>query len=88
MSKLDFIHKANIGVGALLIVEGAVSLWRYWGIWSMHIGLVFVGMLLILTGINPVLGGRDPRVVRDLRFGFAGLGIGFLVAGMVMLPAP
>jgi hypothetical protein len=82
------MHKASIGVGTLLIVEGAVSLWRYWGIWSMQVGFIFGGMLFILTGVTPVLGGRDQRVIRGLRFGFAGLGIGFLVAGMVMLPAP
>jgi tetrahydromethanopterin S-methyltransferase subunit F len=54
----------------------------------MQIGFIFAGMLFIHTGITPVLGGRDQRVIRGLRFGFAGLGIGFLVAGMVMLPAP
>ena len=46
--------KAYIGVGAALILLGAVSLGRGLGIWSTHIGYIFLGMLLTLNGITLV----------------------------------
>jgi len=51
----------------------------------VQIGNIFAGMLFILNGISPVLGGRDKKVIRNLRFGFAGVGIVFIVIGLVTL---
>lgn len=79
------ISKAYIGVGAASILFGAVALWRYGGIWSMHIGYIFAGMLFILNGITPSLGGRGEKAIRGLRFGFAGVAIVFIVTGLVLL---
>lgn len=77
--------KAYIGVGAACILLGAVSLGTGLGIWSTHIGFIFLGLLLILNGITPSLGGRGEKVIRGLRFGFAGVGIVFIVIGLVLL---
>ena len=77
--------KAYIGVGAALILLGAVSLARGLGIWSTHIGYIFLGMLFVLDGITSILGVRGQQVIRGLRFGFAGVGIAFLVIGLVLL---
>jgi uncharacterized membrane protein len=79
------ISKASIGVGAAIIFLGAVALWRYEGIWSTYIGYIVAGMFLILTGISPVLGGRNQKVIRGLRFGLAGVAIVFVVIGLVLL---
>ena len=77
--------KAYIGLGAACILLGAVSLGLGLGIWSAHIGYIFVGMLFTLNGISPSLGGRGEKIIRGLRFGFAGVGIVFIVVGLVLL---
>ena len=77
--------KAYIGLGAACILLGAVSLGRGLGIWSSYIGFIFLGMLFVLDGITSILGVRGRKVIRGLRFGFAGVGIAFFVIGLVLL---
>jgi hypothetical protein len=77
--------KAYIGLGVAFVLLGAISVWRNWGIWSMHIGYIVAGMFFILTGIIPILGGRGEKVIRGLRFGLAGVAIAFMVVGLVLL---
>ena len=77
--------RAYIGLGAACILLGAVSLGRGLGIWSTYIGYIFLGMLFILNGITPNLGGRGEKVIRGLRFGFAGVSIVFIVIGLALL---
>ena len=77
--------KVCIGVGAAFILLSAVALWKSWGIWSTHIGLISLGMLFVLDGITSILGVRVRKVIRGLRFGIAGVGIAFLVIGFVLL---
>jgi hypothetical protein len=77
--------KASIGLGAAFILLAAVALWKSWGIWSTHIGYIFAGMLFIHVGITSIVGVTGQKVIRGLRFGFAGVGIVFLVIGLVTL---
>lgn len=77
--------KASIGVGAVGILTGTVLLWKDSGIWGTYIGFIFLGMLLILNGISFNLGGRGEKVIRGLRYGFAGVGLVFFVIGLVSL---
>ena len=77
--------KASIGVGAAGILSGAILLWKDSGIWGTYIGYIFMGMLFILNGISFNLGGRGQKVIRGLRFGFAGVALVFFVIGLVSL---
>ena len=77
--------KASIGVGAFGILTGAVSLWIDSGIWGTYIGLIVLGMFLILNGISFNLGGRGQKVIRGLCYGFAGIGLVFIVIGLISL---
>ena len=75
--------KVNVGVGVAVILAGAVSLSRYSGHWGIYIGYIFLGMLLILNGISLNLGDRGQKIIRGLRYGFVGVGLFFLVFGLV-----
>jgi hypothetical protein len=77
--------KAYIGLGAAFILLGAISLCRNWGIWSTWIGYILGGMLFILSGITSIIGVWDKKIIRGLRFGFAGVAIVFIVIGLVLL---
>jgi hypothetical protein len=77
--------KASIGVGAFGILTGAVCLWIDLEIWGTYIGLILLGMFLILDGISFNLGGRGQKVISGLCYGFAGIGLVFLVIGLVSL---
>ena len=78
-------NKADIGVGAFGILIGAVFLWIDSGIWGTYIGFIFLGMFLILNGISFNLGSRGQKVIRGLCYGFAGIGLVFIVVGLVSL---
>ena len=77
--------KADIGVGTFGILTGAVFLRIDSGILGAYIGFVFLGMFLILNGISFSLGDRGQKVIRGLCYGFAGIGLVFLVVGLVSL---
>jgi hypothetical protein len=77
--------KADIGVGTFGILTGAVGLWIDPEIWGTYIGLIFLGMFLILDGISFNLGGRSQKLISGLCYGFAGIGLVFLVIGLVSL---
>ena len=77
--------KVSIGVGAACILLGAVSLGIGLGIWCTYIGYIFMGIIFILSGISFNIGGRGQKVIRDLRFYFAGVALVFLVIGLVTL---
>jgi hypothetical protein len=77
--------KADIGVGTFGILTGAVFLWVDPGIWGTYIGFIFLGMFLILNGISFNVGGRGQKVISSLCYGFAGIGLVFLVVGLVSL---
>jgi len=77
--------KASIGVGAFGILTGALFLWIDSGIWGTYLGLIFLGMFLILNGISFNIGGRGQKVIRGLCYGFAGIGLVFIVVGLVSL---
>ena len=79
---MSLYSKALTGLGAAFILVGAVWLWKDWGIWGYHIYLILMGMLFILDGISPILGGRDGKVIRGLRFGVGGVAIVFIVVGL------
>ena len=79
--------KVYIGLGAAFILLGAVGLGLGLGIWSWStwIGHILAGMLFILIGITSIIGVTDQKVIRGLRFGLAGVGIVFIVTGLVLL---
>jgi hypothetical protein len=77
--------KAYIGLGAAFVLLGAVSLGIGLGIWSTWIGYILGGMLFILSGITSIIGVWDKKIIRGLRFGLAGVAIGFIVVGLVLL---
>ena len=82
---MSISSKASIGVGAFGILTGALFLWIDSGIWGTYIGLIFLGMFLILDGISFNLGGRGQKVIRGLCYGFVGIGLVFLVVGLVLI---
>ncbi len=75
-------------MGAAWTLLGAVSLGLGLGVWSTHIGYIFGGMLFIHVGITSIIGAWDKKIIRGLRFGLAGVAIGFIVVGLVMLIRP
>ena len=77
--------KAGIGVGAFGILTGAVCLWIDTEIWGTYIGLILLGMFLILDGIGFNLSNRGQKAISGLCYGFAGIGLVFLVIGLVSL---
>jgi len=80
--------KVFTGLGAAFILLSAMFLWRNLGIWSTHIGWILGGVLFILNGITPIIGAWDKKIIRGLRFGLAGVAVGFIVVGLVMLIRP
>jgi hypothetical protein len=76
-----------IGLGAACILLFAVSLGTGLVIWTIptHISYLFLGMLFILEGVTSIRGIRDKKIIRGLRFSFAGVGIVFAVIGLVLL---